>query len=147
MEGRYRTLLRWQWTHNTAPTDIIRIFLGVALLIRGFLFLAEPSRLATIVDQSGLAWFAHYITWAHLIGGALLIIGLFTRIAALIQLPVLLGAVALVHLREGLFAPSQALELSTLVLFLLMVILVFGPGRFSFDYFFWGQRIEPAPPL
>jgi len=142
MNGRYSTFLQWQWTHNTVASDVIRIFLGIALLVRGFLFVAEPSRLAHIVEASGLEWFAQYITWAHLIGGGMMTVGLFTRIATLIQIPVLLGAVSLVHLREGLFASSQSLELSALVLFLLAVILVFGPGRVSFDYFFWGKRFE-----
>ncbi|GIV60141.1 MAG: hypothetical protein KatS3mg043_1230 [Rhodothermaceae bacterium] len=144
---RYRKLLRWQWRHNTIATDLVRIFLGVALLVRGVLFLLDPVRLSVLVEEPGLGWFVHYVTWAHIFGGALLAAGLFTRIAALIQLPILVGAVALVHLREGLLSPTQSLELATLVLFLLCVLLVFGPGRFSLDYYFWGRNIEPGPPV
>lgn len=142
---RYRNILRWQWRHNTFATDLVRLFLGVALFVRGLLFLINPDTLAALMQEQGLGWFAYYVTWAHLLGGLMLAAGMFTRIAALIQIPVLAGAVALLHLREGLFAPTQSLELSALVLFLLCVLFVFGPGRFSLDYFFYGRKIQPAP--
>ncbi|GIV57617.1 MAG: hypothetical protein KatS3mg042_0530 [Rhodothermaceae bacterium] len=140
----YRRILRWQWTHNTTATELVRIFLGTALFVRGVLFLIDPARLETLMQEQGLGWFAHYVTWGHILGGLLLALGLFTRIAALLQLPILVGAVALVHLREGLLSPTQSLELAVLVLFLLCVFLVFGPGRLSLDYRFWGQKIEPG---
>jgi len=64
----------------------------------------------------------------------MLIVGIATRLAALAQLPALVGAVALVHWKEGLFAPGQSLELAALVTFLLAVIAVFGGGRLSVDH-------------
>ena len=60
-------------------------------------------------------------------------VGLFTRVAALAQLPILIGAVFVVHLQSGLLAPAQSLEFSALVLFLLILLVLWGSGRLSVD--------------
>jgi uncharacterized membrane protein YphA (DoxX/SURF4 family) len=78
---------------------------------------------------------AHYIPLAHIAGGALMLVGLGTRIAAIIQLPILVGAVFLVHLREGLFTRNQSLEFTALVLFLLIVYAIIGSGPLSVDHY------------
>ena len=70
---------------------------------------------------------------AHLCGGLLLALGLVTRIAAFVQLPALLGAVFVVHLQEGFFTTEQNLEFSLLVLFLLVLAFLHGPGEWSLD--------------
>jgi len=71
---------------------------------------------------------------AHLMGGLMLAVGLLTRIAALMQIPVLVGAVFIALLQGGLYLPNQSLELSSLVLVLLVVFLVFGSGKYSINY-------------
>ncbi len=84
----------------------------------------------------------HYITIAHLVGGLMLAAKLFTRLAALVQIPILIGAVFFVHIEEGLFAPGQSLKLAALVLFLLILVAVFGPGHFSLDYVLFRKKVE-----
>ncbi|MBT8401892.1 MAG: DoxX family protein [Rhodothermia bacterium] len=138
----YQRLLQWQWSHNTVASDLIRMFLGAALLVRGLLFALNPESLAELAPDKVVDWVSYYIMSAHLVGGLLLMIGLFTRVAALIQIPVLVGAVLVVHVREGLATPNQSLELAALVLFLLIVFFVFGPGRKSLDYRFFGKLAE-----
>lgn len=141
----YRKILDWQWLHNSLATETVRIFLGVALLIRGCLLWIDPTPINQFLEETSLPGLLQYITFAHVVGGLLLMIGLFTRIAALIQIPVLTGAVFVVHLREGLVSPQQSLELAGLVLFLLLVYFAFGPGKLSLDYRFFGRKeIETA---
>ncbi len=135
----YQRLLQWQWRHNTVASDLVRMFVGAALLVRGLLFALNPESLAELAPDKIVDWVSYYIMTAHLVGGLLLMIGLFTRVAALIQIPVLVGAVLVVHVREGLATPNQSLELSALVLFLLIVFFIFGPGRKSLDYRFFGK--------
>ena len=118
--------------------DLIRAYLGLALFIRGVMFVSRPDLVLRYLQHSG-DWFwpvaiAHYVGFAHLGGGLLLAIGLVTRTAAAIQVPVLFGAVFMVHLREGLLWTGQSLELAALVLFLLLIFTVFGSGRLSADY-------------
>ena len=69
----------------------------------------------------------------------MLALGLLTRLAAMIQIPILTGAVFVIHLREGLVSPEQSLELAALVLFLLLIVFAFGPGKWSLDYKIFGN--------
>jgi len=118
--------------------DLIRIFLGTALFVRGALFVASPDRIVEMAGTAGHwlwpAALGHYVGIAHLCGGLLLAAGLATRLAAAMQIPVLFGAVFLVHLREGLLTRNQSLELSALVLAMLVVYAVFGAGELSLDH-------------
>jgi len=140
-------LFDWRETHQNYSLDFVRIFLGAALFIRGYLFMADQSLLQDFIAQRGMlvgAIVIHFVTLSHLYGGFLMCLGLMTRLSALIQIPVLLGAVYL-HFQEGLLTQGQSLELSILVLFLLIVLYVAGPGRFSIDYYFFKWEPRKAP--
>ena len=123
----------WQWTHNSAGYDIIRIFLGLALIVRGIWFLTNPAAVQEMAGTTLSGPVTLYLNVAHLVGGAMLALGFFTRIGALIQIPILVEAVFFVHMRRGFGSPNQSLELAALVLLLLTVILVFGAGTYSLD--------------
>jgi uncharacterized membrane protein YphA (DoxX/SURF4 family) len=117
--------------------DLLRIYLGVALFVRGALFVSNPARAQALIERSG-DWFmpmllAHFIGAAHLVGGLLLAIGLATRLAAAVQVPILLGAVFFVHWRDGLLNQSQSLELAGLVLAMLVCYSLCGAGAVSID--------------
>lgn len=146
----YKSVVDWIGSHQEVVLDIIRVYLGVGLLVRGGLFVSQTSGIGTLVDMSqfdvGAAAIVHYVTFAHLIGGVLLAVGLLTRIAALAQIPILIGAVFFVHLGEGLLSANQSLEFSALVLFLLVVVFVFGPGRWSADRYVFDREEEEETP-
>lgn len=131
----------WANSHREYWLDCVRIYLGVGLFARGLLLITNNSTgfFEELIQRSGQSWLTHgvllhYVILAHFVGGLLLTIGFLTRIAALIQIPVLLGAVFFVHRAEGLLASTQSLEFSGLVLFLLIVFLVSGAGKLSLDY-------------
>lgn len=129
--------------HNNPGLDAIRIFLGLALFVRGCLFIADQSRIMSITQAQDVDWILpvaaiHFVTLAHLLGGFMMMVGLLTKVGALIQIPILLGALY-VHFEGGLAAPEQSLELSVLVLFLLCVIAYFGAGIYSLDRRIMGQ--------
>jgi uncharacterized membrane protein YphA (DoxX/SURF4 family) len=117
--------------------DLMRVYLGIGLFVRGVLFISEPELLLGYL-QDLHSWFlpyaiVHFVAVAHLCGGLMLASGLLTRLAAAIQLPILFGAVFLVHSSGGLLNPGQSLEFSSLVLALLLVYFVFGSGELSVD--------------
>ena len=130
----------WAETHPKVWLDCVRIYLGIGLFIRGVLIITN-SRAAFVTDmlaRVGDSWFVgsallHYVALAHLVGGVMLTVGVLTRIGAAVQLPILAGALFLIHRREGLMGPGQSLEFSALVLFLLVVVLIAGPGPLSVD--------------
>lgn len=129
--------------------DVLRIYTGIALLVRAALFIARPDALTSYMQRTG-EWFmpvaiAHYVVLAHAAGGVLLMLGLCTRWAALAQAPILLGAVLFVHLDEGLLSAGQSLELSSLVFVILLVIGTFGPGKLSADYYLEQRTVGDRP--
>lgn len=128
--------------------DLIRAYLGIALFVRGVLFVSHPDLVLQYLGQDGRwGWFwpaaiAHYIGVAHVAGGIMLAIGLTTRLAAVVQLPVLLGAVSCTRLREGIFWAGQSMEFSALILFLLVIFIIFGSGPWSADSMLTEPRAE-----
>ena len=118
---------------------ILRIALGIILAIRGISFLRSiqplfhlirSSTLSTLNMNMGLALF---ISWVHLLGGTLIIIGLLTRIAAWAQIPILLGAIFLINLNSSLSQGFSELLLSILVLILSAFFAWTGGGKISMD--------------
>jgi len=144
--SRYRDVVDWIDEHRTVALDLIRIYLGIGLFVRGLLFAYESQGVNILVDLSefsvGSAVLAHYVTFAHLMGGLMLAAGLLTRLAALVQIPILAGAVFLVHLDQGLLTADQSLEFSALVFVLLVVVFIFGPGEWAADRYVFER--EPA---
>ncbi len=141
---------QWVDSHRDVFIDLIRIYLGAGLFLKALYLMSHREELAALMQETENLWFAplsvlHYVIPAHLIGGVLLALGLLTRIAALAQIPILIGAIFFVHLpnmREVL--PRQDLEFSALVLFLLIVILVHGAGRWSLDHVLARRVKAPA---
>jgi uncharacterized membrane protein YphA (DoxX/SURF4 family) len=133
--------------HRDRCFDLLRIYLGVGLLVKGILFFSNPQLLASMLEGRNVpavtVMLAHYVVTAHVVGGVMMALGLLTRLAALIQLPVLVGAV-FVHGQEGLFTRSQNLEFALLVLFLVVLVFLHGPGRWSLDRALL-RRPSPAP--
>lgn len=148
---KWQLFKAWAESHRELWLDCVRIYLGLGLLARGLLLMSNTTSpfFIDLLQRSDQSWLMtglilHYVTLAHLIGGILLTIGLLTRIAALIQIPVLAGAVFIVHRQDGLFAMGQSLEFSALVLFLLVVFVVSGAGRLSLDHFVFAEHRDPA---
>ena len=152
-------LVRVQWAdaHREYWLDCVRIYLGLGLFARGLILITNtsPGYFVDLMQRSGQPWIMngillHYVMVAHFVGGLMLTIGFLTRIAALAQIPILAGAVFLIHRQDGLFALGQSLEFSALVLFLLCVFVVSGAGKLSLDYVTFGpgtpaHREPPAP--
>ena len=137
----------WAESRRELWLDCVRIYLGLGLFARGLLLITNTNvgYFIDLIERSNQPWIAtglalHYVMLAHLVGGLMLTIGFLTRIAALVQIPILVGAVFIVHRSEGLLVIGQSLEFSALVLFLLVVLLVSGAGRLSLDHVIFGTR-------
>lgn len=128
----------WSSIHHPRWLVFLRVFLGICLFAKGISFLSNNLLLQTFIAGSSLndfLWLTSVITWAHLLGGFLLIIGLFTRIACLVQIPILIGAV-IINAKEGILSINTDLNLALIILFLLIVFFVEGGGPFSLDKYF-----------
>jgi len=127
---------KWSITHPRLVL-LLRAALGIALTWKGISFISDMMSLKALLAQSNFSflpdWIALVITWIHLLCGFMITIGLFTRLSALIQIPILIGAV-IINATSGI-APGSELVLSVVVLFLLFFFLWEGGGELSLDRF------------
>ena len=128
----------WADRHHPIWIDFLRVGLGVFLMVKGIMFLGDTPALFAMLRKSEFPWvsigLAHYVGFAHLVGGFLIAIGMITRVAILFQLPILLGAVFFINPEHGFYSENTELWSSVIVLFLLIIFLVFGSGKFSVDH-------------
>src|SRR3989337_3721187 len=132
-------LERWGNSHRPGFLDLFRFILGAFITYKGLYFVMHMSELE--MTTAGInAYFAgmtlaHYIIFAHILGGPLIFFGLFTRIVSLAQVPILIGAVFMVNAPKGFLSIGQHMEfwLSIVVLVGLFIFMVFGAGRYSID--------------
>jgi len=127
----------WGDRHHPRWIDIVRIALGVFLCYKGADFLNNMSNLIGMMASNkypNSIWYilaGHYTVFAHIAGGICLALGVFTRMACLVQIPVLLGAVFFVSTNEEMLRPYSELLLTILVLLLLIYFLIAGNGPWS----------------
>ena len=129
---------QWIQSHVDVVIDLVRMYLGVGLFVKGLYFLMHKEEMQQLLKSADNVAFAqgaaaHYVIPVHLVGGLLLAIGLLTRLAALAQMPILIGAVFLWLPQVLVFEQRQSFEFAALVLFLLALISVYGGGRLSVD--------------
>ncbi len=114
---------------------VLRLALGTVLLAHGLLkiFVFTPAGTVGFFESLGLPAMAAYLTiFGEVVGGTALLLGIYTRLAALLSLPILMGA-TWVHGGNGwLFSnPNGGWEFPALLVVLAGVVALQGPGRFA----------------
>lgn len=117
---------------------LLRIVLGVLILMHGIAKLTGASGIgfvSKVVADAGLPdWVAYGVYIGEVVAPILLIIGLWSRLAALVVAINMLFAVALVHSKElALLSKTGgwALELQGMFLGAALAVALLGAGRFS----------------
>lgn len=128
----------WSEKHHPKWLDIIRIILGIILFIKGIYIIRNATEITSqIQNQYNAQYFSmlivHYIAIANISGGILVTIGLLTRFAILLQLPILLTALILTAFPGDLSFSSIEHVTSAFVLLVLLFFLVEGSGPLSVD--------------
>ncbi len=116
----------------------LRIFLGALLIYKGYYFVENLETIYRYIDQTiTMSAFvvSHYVVFAHMGGGAMIVFGMLTRIGVLAQIPiVLIGAIYFSGEGGTFFGPTTELEYSLLILALLIVFFFYGSGKWSVDH-------------
>ncbi|GHG49136.1 membrane protein [Sinomonas cellulolyticus] len=76
----------------------------------------------------------------ELIGGALLVVGLLTRVAGALLAVEMLSALFLVHISAGMFVEKGGMELVLILAAASAAVALVGPGRLSLDAALFGRR-------
>lgn len=88
---------------------VLRVMLGVVYIAHGYYVydvITSDALSVMITKRLGLPvgdFITSYLLLAHVVGGIMLILGVFTRIAAMANLPIMMGAVVLFHFDQGFF--------------------------------------------
>jgi putative oxidoreductase len=137
MPGTYRqTMVRW--------AQPVRWIAGIAFVLAGIAKFAFNAGEVSAFDRYGLPWphaFVAMIGVVEIAGGALLLIGLATRPAALILGAVMVGAIVVSGIGQGEVVPS--LTAAPALLVAMLFLLWSGPGLGSGDE--RRLRSRPAP--
>jgi putative oxidoreductase len=134
----------WGDTHHPQWLDIVRILFGAFLCYKGVDFLMNLGQMLSLIQNKmsfgsfSTMLMSNYVAFAHILGGILLILGVLTRFACLIQIPILLGAVFFVN--TALYEPFPQVLLSIVVLLLLILFLVVGNGPLQLLKFKEGEK-------
>jgi uncharacterized membrane protein YphA (DoxX/SURF4 family) len=129
----------WGDTHHPKILDLVRIALGVFLLLKGIAFMENTAYLKNIIDSQDvidlspivLIILVYYVTFAHMVGGILIALGILTRLASIIQIPIVLGAVFLTSIFQEAINAMAWPSITALILLVLFTIL--GSGPISLD--------------
>jgi putative oxidoreductase len=128
--------LRASRTADDIAKLLLRLTLGALILLHGISKIrGGPGFILDIVDKAGLpAPFGYLVYVGEVLAPLLVIVGLWTRLAALVIAINMIVAVALVHM-DQLFTLADtggwALELQGLFLVAAVAVALLGAGRYS----------------
>lgn len=136
---------------------LARIALGVILIAHGWQKFNEWTLAGTAAAFGDMGIPAPSVTSvfaasAELFGGILILIGLVTPLAAILNILVQLGAFVLVHVQAGVFVDNGGYELVLGLAAGLLLIAARGAGKFSIDALLPGSAYrnqhtdQPAEP-
>ena len=128
-------------------TVILRVALGMLLIFHGASKVFDGTTELT-AKLTELGWplagvQSFLVTYTEFLGGILLVVGLFTRPAAIMNI----GLFAIIIFLFQMNASFSTKEMAVLFLLLCMLVFFFGPGRFSVDHYLFKKNATPAPDL
>lgn len=115
---------------------LLRVVVGAIYIMHAYLALAifGPSGMIAYQAKNGIP-FPEVGTWylilAHGLGGICLVLGVFTRWAALANVPVMLGAIVFVHLKSGFWVHQGGYEYVLVLLLASLALAMTGGGALS----------------
>lgn len=137
----YNSLIKFGSSLQSFLLLAVRLFWGILFFQAGSGKLAKMPATIESLANIGIPLpelSAHLLAWTETIGGACLIVGFASRLVALPLIFGMLVALFTAHfdgIKNVLSNPGSILKLSPFTYLLAsLIVLIFGPGRFSIDY-------------
>jgi putative oxidoreductase len=115
---------------------LVRVIVGVIFTAHGsqkLLGAFDGPGLAEVVKMMGPMGYP--VTIGEFFGGLGLIAGFLCRFSAASLIVIMIGAIAMVHGKNGFFLSAGGFEYNLALIGLLAPILLAGPGKFAFGRF------------
>lgn len=122
---------------NSLPFLLVRAVLGVAFILHG------AQKVFGVLGGSGLAKFTSYVggmgfpawmgyaaAYFELLGGLMILLGIFPRLGALLVIPVMLVAIVKVHWVNGYFIQNGGYEYALCLLVLSLAVALASPDAY-----------------
>ncbi len=139
--GTVKSLNKWANAHSYYLIDLIRVAFGVFLFAKGVDFMSNLAQMAEVIkpfeNMPGGMLIIHYIAPAHFVGGFLIVVGLLTRWAVIVQLPILIGAIMVNFLGE---MNANNLIVASAALLICLFFIIYGSGKHSSDFYLKMQK-------
>ncbi len=127
--------------HRNAGLLITRVIIGAIMLAHGWqkVFDMGPDGFAAVLGSLGVpapGFMTYVVMGVEIVGGAFLILGLFSRLSALLLTINLIVAILTVKLGVGLIAApgsGAGAELDLALIAGFVTVLFSGPGSYSLD--------------
>ena len=115
---------------------LLRLILGIVYIMHAYLALVKLGPAGMIAYQTRVGiLFPEIATWylilAHGLGGIFLVLGIFTRWAALANVPAMLGAIVFVHGNKGFWVTDGGYEYVLVLLVASVALALTGGGALS----------------
>lgn len=132
---------------GAATLLVVRVVMGVAFILHGWPKIQNPMGWMNAMGGEGVPSFLQALAaLAEFGGGIALLLGLLTPLATLGIVCQMLGALFMVHFPMGhpfvAATGGPSYELPLVYLALAILLLVMGPGRWSFDALLFGRTRE-----
>ena len=113
---------------------LFRIILGLTLFIKGINFVRNQEFLEGLISNAALlenlSFLKIVIPFIHILGGFMIIIGVYSRLMIFIQLPIIFAAIVLLLISGGM-SYYREIAFALVILILLISYLKFGDGLYS----------------
>lgn len=111
---------------------LIRLGVGLVFVYHGYQLVSNMPQTVMYFSQVGIsASWAYVAAYAELVGGALVLIGFWTRYAGLVLAVVMLVGIYTVHLKNGFSLQNNGYEYALLLLLASLSLTFTGAGRYS----------------
>lgn len=143
-------MLKFPASTSDVASLVARLILGVVLVAHGWQKLVGTGIAATADGFAGMgipaaAAAAVFATAVEFGGGVLILLGLATPIVGVLVTLNMIGAGLFAgHFTGGVFVSKGGWELVGLIIMGALLLLAFGPGRFSVDHVLAGRRPDAA---
>ena len=137
----FKKFSNWGDAHHPKMLDVIRMLVGLLLVVKGYVYFIHAAYIRDLIIENKLinqsedliSAIIFYTTYVQLVGGTMIFLGLLTRLASILVLPIVFGAIFFINILNPFF--NAELWLSILVMALLILFIVIGSGPLSLDRF------------